>query len=240
VTISGLTAVARREYFAFFRTPLGWCVLALFLLLSGAMFSRLVLMPGEPATMRDFFSFWWRVLLVICPAISMRLMSDELRSGTIDPLMSSPVHEAGLIGGKYLAACGFLLTCLACTLVYPVLLVWLSKVDLGPIAAGYLGVSLLGMYQLALGLVFSTLTSSQTLAFLATVATILLMEVGIVRLAEWLSPPWDSWALGLSIDLRLADFAKGLIDLQHVGFFVIVSLWLVVLASCILRLRRLT
>lgn len=239
MTISGLSAVARREYLAFFRTPLGWCVLALFLLLSGAMFSRLVLLPGEPATMRDFFSFWWRVLLVICPAISMRLMSDELRSGTIDPLMSSPVHEAGLIGGKYLAACGFLLTCLVCTFIYPILLVWLSKVDLGPIAAGYLGVCLLGMYQLALGLVFSTLTSSQTLAFLATVATILLMEVGVVRLAELISPPWDSWILSLSIDLRLADFAKGLIDLQHVGFFAIVSLWLVIIAACILRLRRL-
>jgi ABC-2 type transport system permease protein len=233
--------IARREYGAFFRVPLGWIVAALFLFLSGVVFVKSTLTPGEPASMREFFAFWWRVLIVISPAISMRLLAEEHRTGTIDPLMSSPVSEASIVAGKYLGALGFLVTCLAPTLVYVAVLMGLARPDPGPIIAGYLGVVLLGMLQLALGVLFSALTSSQTLAFLATLFTLILVESGSVWLAGVLPPPpspWGGVALSFSMDLRIADFAKGLIDTGHVAYFIVMSLWLLALAAVVLRTRR--
>lgn len=236
--MKGTLIIAGRELSAFFRVPLGWVVMALFLFLSGFVFVRFSLQPGTPATMRDFFSFWWRVLVVVSPAISMRLLAEEHRTGTIDPLLSSPVSEIAVVTGKFLGAMGFLGVCLAPTLVYASVLLWLAKPDPGPIFAGYLGIALLGAFQLALGLFFSSLTSSQTLAFLATLVTLLVLEAGAGFGAQWLSEPWDQVPLAFSTDLRIADFAKGLIDTSHVAFFVIASVWLCGLAALVLRTRR--
>lgn len=234
----GTLVIAKRELAAFFRVPLGWVVMALFLFLSGFVFVRFSLQPGTPATMRDFFSFWWRVLVVVSPAISMRLLAEEHRTGTIDPLLSSPVSELSVVAGKFLGALGFLCVCLAPTLVYAVILLALAKPDPGPIFAGYLGIVLLGAFQLSLGLLFSSLTSSQTLAFLATLVTLLVLEAGAAFGAQWLGSPWDQVPLALSMDLRIADFAKGVIDTTHIAFFIVVTVWLCGLSAVILRTRR--
>ncbi|MFT3685660.1 MAG: ABC transporter permease [Phycisphaerales bacterium] len=230
--------IAKRELASYFRTPLGWVVLALFLFLSGFVFVRFSLQPGGPATMRDFFSFWWRILVVVSPAISMRLLAEEHRTGTIDPLLSSPVSELSVVVGKFFGAFGFLAACLTPTLVYVATLMLLSNPDPGPIYAGYLGVLLLGAFQLALGLLFSTLTSSQTLAFLATLVTLLVLEAASSYGVQWLPEPWDRVPSALSTDLRIADFAKGVIDTAHVSYFVIVTAWLCGLSAMVLRTRR--
>jgi ABC-2 type transport system permease protein len=235
---TALLAIARREYAGFFRVPLGWIVGALFLLLSGFVFARFALIPGAPATMRDFFGLWWRVLIIITPAISMRLLSEEHRSGTIDTLMASPVSELAIVAGKYLGAVAFIATLLAPTLLYVAVLLALAPVDLGPIAAGYLGVLLLAMLQLAVGTLFSAMTASQTLAFLATLFALVGAEL-CANYASSLAPrPLDEMLLAFSTDLRIADFAKGVIDTGHVAFFVVLSGWLVALAALLLRARR--
>jgi ABC-2 type transport system permease protein len=231
-------AVARREYASFFRTPLGWVVLALFLLLSGYVFSRFTIQPGLPASMRDFFALWWRILIIITPAISMRLFSEEHRSGTIDPLMTSPAPEVSIVLGKYAGAVAFLLTCLAPTLIYAGVLLQMARPDPGPIIAGYLGVILLGMVQLAVGLLASLLTSSQTLAFLSTLFVLIGVEAMSTVLASAAPAPLDAVLLSLSTDLRIADFARGVLDTTHVAFFVIVSGWLLSVATLVLRARR--
>lgn len=236
--MTGTWAIAKREYASFFRLPLGWIVTALFLFLSGLVFTRSTLVPGGPASMREFFTTWWSLLLVIAPAISMRLLSDELRSGTIEPLMSSPVSEAGIAIGKYFGAVAFLVTCLAPTIAYPLILTGLSRPDAGPILAGYLGMLLLGMMYLAVGACFSALTSSQTLAFLGTLFFLMLAEIGAQQGAALLPEPLDRAALGLSVSLRLVDFARGILDLSHVTFFLGVTAWFVAIAAVILRVRR--
>ena len=123
-------------------------------------------------------------------------------------------------------------------MVYAGLLLALAKPDPGPIFAGYLGIVLLGAFQLALGLLFSSLTSSQTLAFLATLVTLLVLEAGASFGAQWLNEPWDEVPLALSMDLRIADFAKGVVDTKHVAFFIIVTGWLCGLSAMVLRTRR--
>lgn len=233
-----LWAVFAREYAGFFRVPLGWVLMALFLFLSGLVFTRSALVPGEPATMREFFSAWWGLLIVIAPAVSMRLFSEELRSGTIEGLMTAPLPEVIIVGGKFLAAAAFLVTALAPTLVYPIILEWLARPDHGPVAAGYLGVLLVGMLYLAVGTWISALTSSQTLAFLATLFLLLLTELAAARLAAMVSEPWNHALLALSPSARITDFARGLIDTGHIAYFLAATIWFLALAALTLKARR--
>jgi ABC-2 type transport system permease protein len=231
-------AIATREYASFFRTPLGWIVAALFLFLSGLVFAQQALRPGEPASLRSFFGVWWSMLVFIAPSISMRLFAEELRTGTIEPLMSSPVSEAGLATGKFLGALMFLVTCLAPTLVYAGVLEALSRPDYGPIAAGYLGVVLLGMMYLSVGLLFSALTSSQTLAFMLTLFALILSEVGATAAAARLDEPFAGIARSLSVQPRVADFARGIIDSAHVAYFLIMTTFFILSTALALRVRR--
>lgn len=237
--MSRALAIARREYASLFAVPVGWIVLALFLFLSGIIFTSRILVPGEPASLRAFFGVWWTLILVLAPAVSMRLIADEIRTGTIETLLTSPASEWAVVLGKYAAAAGFLLTMLAPTLAYPAILFSVSDPDPGPIVAGYLGIVLLGCLYLAIGTLASSLTSSQTLAFLGTLFIPLVVEV-ILRpiVAPMLPSPFDRAVYALSADARLTDFARGIIDLEHVMFFISASAFFLVLAVISLQLRR--
>lgn len=236
--MSAFWAIAKREYASMFRLPLGWVVIALFLFLSGLFFSRSSITPGEPATMREFFSLWWSLLLVVAPAVSMRLLSEEFRTGTVESLLTAPADEAAIAAGKFAAAAAFLLTALLPTGVYVGLLFALARPDFGPIFTGYLGVLLLGGYYLAVGTLISSLTSSQTLAFLATMFALLLTEVGAGMLGAIAPAPLDRFLLGVSANNRLVDFARGLIDTSHVVFFLAIIAWCLAMTAVSLKVRR--
>ncbi len=236
--MSRLFAIAAREYAAFFRVPLGWVVAALFLFISGWVFARGTLVPGQPASLREFFAAWWGLLVIICPAISMRVMSEELRSGTIEGLLTSPLSEVQIVVGKFLGAAAFLLTTLVPTLAYAGVLACLSKPDLGPIGSGYLGIGLLGCLYLAAGTLVSCLTSSQTLAFLATLFGLLASEVAALQLALRVGEPWNQVLTGLSANLRVIDFARGIIDTSHLGYFASAIVFFLTLAALAVRVRR--
>lgn len=231
-------AIMWREYASFFRIPLGWIVLSLFLVVAGVVFGFSAVRPGQPATMRSFFELMWWLLALLAPATSMRLFSEEMRTGTIEPLLTSPVSEFAVVVGKYAATVLFLLTLLAPTLLYVLVLELLSRPDYGPIAAGYLGVVLLGMLYLAVGCLASSLTASQPLAFLGTLFALFLIEV----LASFVAPIAPDLIrrllFALSPSQRLGDFARGLIDTSHIVFFLASSAWLLVLTTVMLQSRR--
>ncbi len=233
-----LLALTSREFSSFFRTPLGWVVIATFFCLSSVFFVQTSLRPGEVATMRNFFSTWWGLLLFLAPAISMRLISEELRTNTIEPLLTAPVGESTVIASKYFAAVLFLVAMLLPTGVYVVVLDTLSRPDFGPILAGYLGLLLLGMLYLAVGTLASALTSSQTLAFLGTLFTLLLLDLVPHRFGPGLREPFDSLVTAVAPSIRMQDFARGLIDTSNVAFFLAASLWFLALAVLVLQSRR--
>lgn len=234
----GACAIATREFAGFFRQPMGWVVVALFLALSGAVFALGSLQPGAPASLRGFFAVATWLLMFVAPAASMRLLADEHRVGTIEPLMTSPVSDWAIVTGKYAGAAGFLLAMLAPTLVYVGVLEVFADPDYGPIVAGYLGLILVGSLYLAVGLLFSTLTDSQIVAFLASLFFFLLLRLATLQGAAYLGEPWAQYLYPLSIDMRMGDFAKGVIDTSHIVFFLVASAWFVVLSGAMLTLRR--
>lgn len=229
-------AIAARELASYFRVPLGWIVVALFTLLSGVVFA-VTLAPGQPASLRAFFSIATWTMLFVAPAVSMRLISEETRSGSYESLATAPVTPAAIAAGKYAAAVGFLLAMLAPTLAYTAALEALADPDYGPVLTGYLGLLLTGMTYLAVGLLASALTASQTSAFLAALFTLLLIRVGALQAAS-LPEPWSEIVFALSLDVRAADFAKGVLDLGAVVFFLAASAWFVTLAAVALETRK--
>ncbi len=239
--LAGTSAVARRELSSYFRQPAGWIVIALMMFLMGVVFALVVLVPGRPASMRAFFEASGWLLLPVAPAISMRLLAEELRSGTIEHLCTSPISTPALILGKYAGAVLFLVAMLAPTVVLPFILWVLSDPhpDFGPVLAGYLCLVLLGSLYIAVGLLASASTTNATLAFLVTLFAILgLLLVGGVAQVSWL-PAWARDACeGLSTRWRVADFAKGVIDTTHAIYFLTLSALLLTLSGSVLHLRR--
>lgn len=238
--MSRALAIAGRELASLFRLPVGWVVIALYALLTGCVFSLVILVPGQAATMRLFFAVSGWVLLPVVPAVSMRLLSEEYRSGTIETLMTSPVGDAPIVVGKYLGACAFLVLMFVPTLAQVGILAALSdpRPDPGPILAGYLSLALVGALYLAVGLLVSSLTSNQTLAFLATLFVLLMIvTLGFVPL-DRLPAPARPVVSALIIRTRLDDFAKGVIDTAHIAFFAGASAWFVLLSALAVQSRR--
>lgn len=227
-----------REFLSFFRTPIGWVVAALYLLLAGAVVSTTTIVPGEPASLRVFFATSQWLLLIVCPAISMRLLAEEFRTGSIELLRSSPPSDWAAAGAKYLAAVLVLVAILAPTVAYPLVLARLADPDLGPILTGYAGLLLVGALYLAVGLFFSSLTQNQTVAFLATLFFFLLLWFASSAGAAAAPEPFDGLLYTLSISLRLSDFAKGVLEVEHAVFFLAGAALFVALAAISLESRR--
>ncbi len=220
--MSAMLAIALREWASSFRTPVGWVVTALLCALGSVVVSWTIVVPGAAASLRSFFDTAEWLLLPVVPAISMKLLSDEHRSGTIDLVLASPTSLASLIAGKYLGGMLTLLTMLAPTLVYIAVLWPLAEPapDAGPLASGYLALVLLGAVYLAVGLAASAATSSQTLAFLITLfvllAWLILPNLRTERLPEWLDETRQTLALAPRVQL----LARGAVPLSDVMFLV--------------------
>ena len=228
-----------REFRSFFRVPLGWVAIALYLFLAGVIFAERILAPGEPASLRYLFSISGFLLLPVAPAITMRLLSEELRSGTIEPLMTAPVSDASIVLGKYFGAVAFLAAMVGPTVLHAAVLFWASdpRPDLGPVVAGYLSLLLLGGLYLAVGMLFSSLTENQTLAFLGTFL-VLLVALLVSSEVVNLPAPVARVVTRAALAPRLNDFAKGVIDTGHLIFFLSTAAWFIVLAYASLQTRR--
>jgi ABC-2 type transport system permease protein len=237
--VRSLWAIALREFRSFFRIPLGWVAVALYLFLAGVIFAERILIPGEPSSLRYFFGVSGFLLLPVIPAISMRLFSEEYKSGTIEPLMTSPVGDASIVLGKFLGAAMFLGAMVLPTLVYATVLMVVSdpKPDPGPIVAGYLSLVLLGLLYLAVGTLASALTANQTLAFLGTFLFLLVYTL-LTSDVVGLPPAAARWAAELSLGPKLVDFAKGVIDTAHVAFFLSGMMFFLLLAYVAVQTRR--
>jgi ABC-2 type transport system permease protein len=239
-------AIIRRELIAYFSSPLAYVVMTAFLLMQGYIFSLIVSFLNNPQTpsmtpLRLFFGgtiFFWLFLLFVVPVITMRLIAEERRSGTIEVLLTSPVSELQVVVGKFLAALTFYVALWFPTVLYVVVLKRHSEIDLGPVAAGYLGVFLLGFLFLAVGTFASTLTDNQLIAAIIAFATlVLLFSIGLVE--QLASSPALKAALGqMNLWTQMDDFAKGIVDSRHVIYQLSTGLLFLFLAAKSLEVKK--
>jgi ABC-2 type transport system permease protein len=239
-------AIIRRELIAYFSSPLAYIVMTAFLLMQGYIFYLIVSFLNNPQTpamtpLRLFFGgtiFFWLFLLFVVPVITMRLLAEERRSGTIEVLLTSPVSEAQVIMGKFAAALIFYAFLWLPTVLYVVVLKRNSEIDLGPVVAGYIGVLLLGFLFLSVGTLASTLSNNQLIAaIIAFAAIVALFSIGLVE--QLLSASFLKDALAhMNLWTQMDDFAKGIVDTRHVVYQLSVGVLFLFLATKSLEVKK--
>ena len=240
-------AIVRRELISYFSSPLAYIVLTAFLLMQGYIFYILVSFLNNPMTqamtpLRLFFGgtvFFWFFLLFTVPVITMRLIAEERRSGTIEVLLTSPVSETQVIAGKFIAALIFYIALWLPTFLYVVILKQNSTIDLLPVAAGYLGVLVIGFLFLAVGTFTSTLTDNQLIAaIIAFALLIVLFSIGLVEQLLVSSSILRDAVGHMNLWTHMDDYAKGIVDTRHLVYEVSVGLLFLFLATKSLEAKK--
>ena len=170
-------SIAERELKSFFFSPIAYVVITLFVFIAAVFFLTTSFNPSGAAEMSGLFRVLIVVLAVITPAISMRLISEELNAGTIETLATSPINDTHIVLGKWLGALAFYTCMLLPTMMFVFVLELFADPDYGPIGSGYLGLLLVGGLYLAIGTLASALTRNQIIAFVFSVILILVLTV---------------------------------------------------------------
>jgi ABC-2 type transport system permease protein len=233
-------AIFSRELRAYFATPLAYVFIVIFLMLAGALTFYLGgLYERGQADLQPFFNFHPWLYLFLIPAVSMRLWSEERKSGSIELLLTLPVTMWQAVFGKFLAAWAFV--GLALVLTFPVWITvnYLGDPDNGVILASYLGSLLMAGAFLAIGACLSAATRNQVIAFILTVVVCFLMLLaGFPLVLDAISALFPQVMVDavaqLSFLTHFAAIAKGVIDLRDVVFFLLtIGFWLVACAVVI-------
>lgn len=253
--MSKFAAILRRELAYYFRSPVAYAVITVFLLLCGYFFYNLLgyfnlasiqamqnpmqtrALSLTTSVLAPLFANLSTVLLLILPLLTMRLFSEERRSGSAELLFTYPVGDWQVLLGKFTAAVAVLAAMLALTAPCPLLLYYFAAPETGPLVSGYLGLFLMGVSFIAMGLFFSALSESQLVAGAFTFGCGLLFLV-----IGWISPfvPAPAAAvLGqLSLVEHLDAFARGVIDTNDLVFYVNLTAFFLFLCARVLDSAR--
>jgi len=236
--LAQLWAVFKRELAAYFLSPMSYLVWAVFLVAAGYLFAT-GLRDGGPASMAAAFTSMGLLLLFVAPLLTMRLIAEELKLGTLEILLTDPVGDATVIVGKYLASVSFFAAMLGPTLSFPAILAALGEPDPGPVMAGYLGLLLMGALFLAVGVLTSAIATNQ-IAAAATSFTVILISWGMGRASDSVGPGRLHDVLDyVSAYSRYDAFRHGLVDTRSLAFFATVAAFALLVATRALGLRRL-
>ena len=229
--------MAFKEIQIYFSSPVAYIVALIFMALSGFFFVRDLGNPFPEASLSNFFQGATFLLIPLAPALTMRLLAEEQKLGTIELLLTSPVRDWEVILGKYLASFVFLLFLLSLTSYYVILLLVFAKPDPGPIYSGYIGLILYGMAALSVGILTSTLTSNQIIA--AVVGTgILVVLYATSFIGDVVTGVWATIFNQLGFTSHFNDFDRGIIDSTHIVYFVTVTALFLFLSIRALESRR--
>lgn len=241
--MSPMLTIAKREFRAYFDAPLAYVVVCLSFIGLGAafFFYKGGFWQVDQATLQRLFEYVPLLVgMLVVPVVTMRLLAEEKRSGTLELLITLPVKDSDVVLGKYLGALGLVGILLLATLLYPITMFvfpWnLGPLDWGPVWAGYVGLALFSSAAVAIGLLVSALTNSQAIAFFVTFFTMLLLWV-LGDLAAVL-PSGFAWLGYLSTQTHIDAFTRGLVDLRDVIFFLTVAFLALVSAFRALESRK--
>jgi gliding motility-associated transport system permease protein len=237
-------AVFQKEIKHFFYSPIAYIVIAAFILIAGIFF-YLYLSSFVEAAMMDMYRsqqfrqapqrfninlqlirpFFWNLALIslfVLPLVTMRLYSEEKKSGTVELLYTSPLSVANIVLGKFFAGIVFYLVMLVPTFLFMGLLFIYGDPEIGPVLSGYLGLLLLGSAFISGGLFISSLTENQIIAAIGGFGLSLLLWV-IGWAANYSGPGLAGVLNYLSIINHFEDFAQGVIDSKHLFYYLLFS-----------------
>lgn len=228
--------IAGRELKSYFGSPWSYLITAAFLIIGGYGFGWSSVTYLE-TTIQGFLGWASFFMLFLGPAMTMRLLAEEEKLGTLELLMTAPVRDFEVVLGKYLAALGMLVVMLVITFFYPILLAWFGDPDWGPILSGYLGIFLVGSIFLSIGLFASSLTSNQIVAYVVG-SVIVLFFWFIGRAAVMAGEGTGQFLRSISISAHFPAFGRGIIDTNAVIYYLSIALIFLFLTIRSLETRR--
>jgi ABC-2 type transport system permease protein len=236
-----ILTIARRELQSYLRTPMGYVIAAIMLAAAGLLFNAFALRAGKRLSadvIRDFFYFSSGTTMVAGVLLSMRLFAEEFQTGTEVLLRTAPVSDAEVVLGKYLASFAFLGGVTLLTLPMPLLVMINGKISVGHLAAGYLGLLLIGSATVAIGTFGSALANNQVVAAIATAAMVVFLLLCWL-LAKVTAPPISDVLSHMSLyDKHFVPFMKGVVHTRDIVYYLSVTYLFLLLATRAVRARR--
>lgn len=219
--------ITKKEFASYFNSPVAYIVVSVFLLIVGYLFFQQVFLAGQ-ASLRGLFTLASVLFIFFSPAITMRLISEERKAGTLELMVTLPLTNAQIVVGKFLAAVGLLAVAIVLTLPYAVSISFVGDLDWGPVIGGYIGLILLGGAYVSLGLFCSSISRNQIVAFIVGLAlcfTVFILDKLLMFLPSFLASTLEY----LSVDYHFGNIARGVIDtrgLLYYGSFISIFLLL--------------
>ena len=248
-----ITVIAVKEIRTYFGSPMAYVVSAAFLAITGFFFVASVSDAFAEASIRGYLAGAVFFMIFMSPALTMRLIAEEQKLGTLELLLTSPIREFEIVIGKFIAA--FVMTAImtGLSLYFVVVLFVYGDPDIGPLLSGFLGLGLYAAATLAVGLFASALSSNQIVGLI--VGSGILIALTIIdfvseRLTGLASQVLDGFQLGASFSVfdldsfgvaqggHFADFAKGIISVSDIAYYISLTAVFLLLTVLVLEARR--
>lgn len=228
--------IFQREIHSYFLSPIAYVVIAVFMVFSGYFFS-VMLGISQETTLRYSLAYTQFILSILTPVITMRLLAEENKTGTIEPLMTAPITDFEVVFGKFLAAWALYNVMIVPTAFYIIFLAWVGNPDYGAIIASYVGLILMGGLFVSIGLLISAVTKNQIVA--AVIGIVALLILLVIGLASAGSEGWFYHTLRyIGTYDHWETFTKGIIDTRDVIYYVSFTALLIFIAVRIVESRR--
>ncbi|PJA22391.1 MAG: ABC transporter [Deltaproteobacteria bacterium CG_4_10_14_0_2_um_filter_43_8] len=228
--MKNIITIIKREYLAYFTSPIAYVYLLTFLSLSVWLFFKSFFLLGQ-ATMRSFFTLMPWMFLFFIPAVSMSKWSEERKQGTLEILLTLPLRDYEIVLAKFFAGLLLILTALVLSFSIPLTVSLLGNLDWGSVVGAYLGLLFLGASYLSLGLVVSSLTENQIIAFIGgVVVCFLFFMMGTPLITGGSNSGLSQFFQYLGMSMHFESIARGVLDsrdllysLSFIGFFLFVN-----------------
>lgn len=226
--MKNIITLFKKELSDYFNSPIAYIFIAVFLIIGNWLFFQNFFLIKQ-ADMRNYFELLPWFFLFLAPVITMRIWSEEKKSGTIEVLLTLPFKDWEVVLAKFLSAVAFLMITLILSMSIPITLTRLGNVDMGPIIGGYLGAFLMGAAYIAIGIFISSLTKNQIIAFLlAILACFAIFIIGMPFVIEKMGG-FASLFKYLGLGSHFENIGRGVIDSRDIVYYgsvVFLFLWL--------------
>ncbi len=228
--------VFRRELSAYFFSPMAYIVISVFLLLTGWFFTSELFLTDD-SSLRSVFGVIPFIFIFFIPAITMRLLSEEKKSGTIELLVTMPISDLEIVLGKYFAGLGLLVAALFFTIPFAFTIILLGDPDIGMLVCGYIGLILMGAAYISIGVFASTISKSQVISFI--IAFMIIFALWLIDKFLMIMPSYMVPFLQfLSIDYHYANISRGVIDSRDILYYLSLVVFMISLSKLALESRK--
>lgn len=232
--------IAGRELGTFFDSLIAYILIVVFLGFSGFftwLYGADVFYTNQ-ASLNQFFGIAYWSFFFFIPALTMRMFAEEKNTGTIELLLTKPISDWQLVAGKYLACLGLVAIALLLSLPYYISVAILGPIDHGAVWSGYLGILLMSSAYIGLGLLASSVTNNQIVAFLLSLCIGVFFLILFDVLASSTSGILDNIFSYLSISTHYQSITRGVIDSKDVFYFLSITAFCLVAAESVLSQRK--